>query len=35
MGKLMKEAAHAIATRIACLKENFNVLVICGLHNKT
>jgi leucyl aminopeptidase (aminopeptidase T) len=31
----MREAAHTIATNIACLKEDFNVLIICGLHNKT
>jgi len=30
----MREAAHAIVTNIACLKKKFNVLVICGLHNK-
>jgi len=30
----MREVAHAIVTNIACLKEKFNVLVICGLHNK-
>ena len=29
----MKEAAHSIATRVACLKETPNVLVICGNHN--
>jgi leucyl aminopeptidase (aminopeptidase T) len=34
MEKLMRKAAHAIVTRIACLKEKFNVLVICGFHNK-
>jgi len=34
MGKLMKEAARTIVTRIACLKERFNVLIICGLHNR-
>lgn len=34
MEKSMREAARAITTSIACLKENFNVLVICGLHNK-
>jgi leucyl aminopeptidase (aminopeptidase T) len=33
--KLIREAARAIVTSIACLKEKFNVLVICGLHNKT
>ncbi|NWF87263.1 aminopeptidase [Candidatus Bathyarchaeota archaeon] len=31
----MREAARVIVTSIACLKEKFNVLVICGLHNKT
>ncbi|MDI6690749.1 MAG: aminopeptidase [Candidatus Bathyarchaeota archaeon] len=31
----MKEAAHVMVTKIACLREKFNVLVICGLHNKT
>jgi leucyl aminopeptidase (aminopeptidase T) len=30
----MKETAHVIVTDIACLKEKFNVLIICGLHNK-
>jgi len=35
MEKLMKDAAHAIVTNIARLKEKFNVLIICGLHNKT
>jgi len=34
MEKLMREAARAIVTSIACLREKFNVLVICGLHNK-
>ena len=34
MQKLMEEAACAIVTNVACLKEKFNVLVICGLHNK-
>ena len=34
MIKLMREAARAIVTSIACLKEKFNVLVVCGLHNK-
>lgn len=32
--KVMREATRAIVTSIACLKEKFNVLVICGLHNK-
>lgn len=31
----MRETARAIVTNIACLKEKFNVLVICGIHNKT
>jgi len=35
MEKLVRQAARAIVTNIACLKEKFNVLVICGLHNKT
>lgn len=30
----MRKAARAIVTSIACLKREFNVLVICGLHNK-
>jgi len=30
----MRDVAHIIATSIACLKEKFNVLIICGLHNK-
>lgn len=34
MDKSMREVAHTIATSIACLKEKFNVLIICGLHNK-
>jgi leucyl aminopeptidase (aminopeptidase T) len=34
MEKLMKKTAHTIVTNIACLKEKFNVLIICGLHNK-
>lgn len=33
--KLMRKAARAIVTSIACLKEKFNVLIISGLHNKT
>jgi len=35
MEKLIREAARAIVTNIVCLKAKFNVLVICGLHNKT
>jgi hypothetical protein len=35
MEKQIRQAARAIVTNIACLKEKFNVLVICGLHNKT
>jgi len=31
----MREAARAIVTSVACLKEKFNVLVISGFHNKT
>jgi leucyl aminopeptidase (aminopeptidase T) len=34
MKKSLREAAHRIVTNIACLKEKFNVLIICGLHNK-
>jgi leucyl aminopeptidase (aminopeptidase T) len=34
MEKLMRKAARAIVTTVACLKEKLNVLVICGLHNK-
>lgn len=30
----MRKAGRAIVTSIACLKRKFNVLVICGLHNK-
>lgn len=30
---LMKEAAHSIVTRVACVKKVPNVLVICGKHN--
>lgn len=30
----MVEAANTIVTGVACLKEDFNVLIICGLHNK-
>jgi len=33
--KLMGRAARVIVTRVACLKEEFNVLIISGLHNKT
>ena len=33
--KSMREVAHTIVAKIACLKEKFNVLIICGLHNKT
>jgi len=33
--KLMRKAARAIVTSIACLKEKFNVVIISGLHNKT
>jgi len=32
--KLMEKAACAIVTRVACLKEEFDVLIISGLHNK-
>jgi leucyl aminopeptidase (aminopeptidase T) len=35
MEKLVRQAARAIVTDVACLKEKFNVLVICGVHNKT
>jgi len=35
MENLVRETARAIVTSIACLKEKFNVIVICGLHNKT
>jgi leucyl aminopeptidase (aminopeptidase T) len=31
--KLMKEAAHSIVTRCACLKKGMNTLIICGKHN--
>jgi len=34
MEKLVRQAARTIVTNIAYLKEKFNVLVICGLHNK-
>jgi leucyl aminopeptidase (aminopeptidase T) len=34
MKKSLREAAHRIVTNIAGLKEKFNVLIICGLHNK-
>lgn len=34
MEKSIREAAHTIVADIACLKEKFNVLIICGLHNK-
>jgi leucyl aminopeptidase (aminopeptidase T) len=30
----MKEAAHSIVTRCACLKKGLNTLVICGEHNR-
>lgn len=29
----MKEAAHSIVTRVACVKKVPNVLIICGRHN--
>ena len=29
----MKEAAHSIVTRCACLKKGSNALIICGKHN--
>ena len=32
--KLMEKAARVITTRVACLKEGFNALIISGLHNK-
>jgi leucyl aminopeptidase (aminopeptidase T) len=32
--KSTREVAHTIVTNIACLKEKFNVLIICGIHNK-
>ncbi len=35
IGKSMRKVAHTIVTNIAFLKEKFNVLIICGLHNKT
>ncbi|MEM3730724.1 MAG: aminopeptidase [Candidatus Bathyarchaeia archaeon] len=31
----MRKVAHTIVSSIACLKEKMNVLIICGLHNKT
>jgi leucyl aminopeptidase (aminopeptidase T) len=34
IGKEMREAAHAIVTRVTCLRKNSNLLIICGLHNK-
>ncbi|MEM3579008.1 MAG: aminopeptidase [Candidatus Bathyarchaeia archaeon] len=34
MENSMMEAAHTIVTDVACLKEDFNVLIVCGLHNK-
>jgi len=30
---LMKEAAHSIVTRCACLKKGSSILIICGKHN--
>jgi hypothetical protein len=30
---LLKEAAHSIVTRSACLKKGSNILLICGKHN--
>ena len=32
--RALKEAAHVIVTRAACLRKRRDVLVICGLHNK-
>ena len=29
----MKEAAHTIVTRVACLRRGLKTLVICGKHN--
>ncbi|MEM3580380.1 MAG: aminopeptidase [Candidatus Bathyarchaeia archaeon] len=34
MENSVMEAAHTIVTDVACLKEDFNVLIICGFHNK-
>jgi leucyl aminopeptidase (aminopeptidase T) len=34
MKREMKEAAHAIITRVACLRRNSNLLIVCGFHNK-
>jgi leucyl aminopeptidase (aminopeptidase T) len=34
MEKLMRETANTIVHSVACLKRNYNVLVVCGLHNK-
>jgi leucyl aminopeptidase (aminopeptidase T) len=34
MEKLMRETASTIVAKVACLKRNSNVLVVCGLHNK-
>jgi len=33
--KSMREVAHTIVNDIAFLREDINVLIICGLHNKT
>ena len=30
----LKETAHVIATKVACLRQTPSVLIICGLHNK-
>jgi len=32
--RLMERVARVIATRVACLREGLNVLIISGLHNK-
>lgn len=34
MEKMIGDAARVIVIRVACLRRNFNVLIICGLHNK-
>ena len=31
----MRQVAEAIVTKVACLKKNSNVLVICGVHNQS
>jgi hypothetical protein len=33
LADLLKEAAHSIVARRACLKKEFNVVIICGRYS--